>query len=69
MPPLPFDSELIGWLADPADASAAAFWEVLACLRRTRGQGASDDANVDAGADADAEVGERHNASPTPQDA
>ncbi len=51
MPPLPFDSELIGWLADPADASTAAFWEVLACLRRTRGQGASADPNSDAAAD------------------
>ena len=64
MPPLPFDSELIGWLADPADASTAAFWEVLACLRRTRRQGESADANADAGA----EQGERHNASPTPLD-
>jgi hypothetical protein len=59
--PLPFDSELIGWLADLADASAAAFWEVLACLRRTRGQGASADPNADASAD----VGERRNDSPS----
>lgn len=64
LPPLPFDSELVDWLADPADASAAAFWEVLACLRRTRRQGESVDANADAGAD----VGERHDASATPQD-
>jgi ParB family protein of integrating conjugative element (PFGI_1 class) len=69
LPPLPFDSELIGWLADPADASAAAFWEILVCLRRTRGQGASDDANADANADAGPDVSKRRNASPTPQDA
>ena len=49
------------WLADLADASAAAFWEVLACLRRTRGQGASADPNADAAAD----VGERRNDSPS----
>lgn len=35
-PPLALDSEFIHWLADPADASATAFWEVLECLRRTR---------------------------------
>lgn len=34
---VPLGSDFISWLADPADASATAFWEVLACLRRTRG--------------------------------
>ncbi len=29
-------SELLLWLADPMDIAAGAFWEVLACLRRTR---------------------------------
>ena len=36
LPPVPLDPEFIFWLADPADASATAFWEVLACLRRAR---------------------------------
>jgi hypothetical protein len=35
-PPVPLDSEFIFWLADSTDASATAFWEVLACLRRAR---------------------------------
>ena len=29
-------SELLLWLADPTDIAAGAFWEVLACMRRTR---------------------------------
>ena len=29
------DQTFLLWLVDPADASATAFWEVLACLRRT----------------------------------
>jgi hypothetical protein len=33
---MPLEPEFIYWLADPADASATAFWEVLACLRRAR---------------------------------
>jgi hypothetical protein len=36
LPPMPLEPEFIYWLADPADASATAFWEVLACLRRAR---------------------------------
>ena len=32
----PPDPTFVFWLADPADASATAFWELLACLRRTR---------------------------------
>lgn len=38
MPPLPLDTGFITWLVDPIDASAAAFWGVLQCLRLTRGQ-------------------------------
>jgi ParB family protein of integrating conjugative element (PFGI_1 class) len=37
-PPVALDSDFIHWLADPADASATAFWEVLECLRLTRSQ-------------------------------
>jgi hypothetical protein len=29
-------STFLVWLVDPADASATAFWQLLACLRRTR---------------------------------
>ena len=36
LPPVPLDPEFIFWLADSTDASATAFWEVLACLRRAR---------------------------------
>ena len=36
LPPVPIDRDFIFWLADPADPSATAFWEVLACLRRAR---------------------------------
>ena len=36
LPPVPLDPDFIFWLADSTDASATAFWEVLACLRRAR---------------------------------
>lgn len=35
--PVSLEPEFLLWLADPADAAANAFWEVLACLRRGRG--------------------------------
>ena len=37
LPPMSLDPDFLFWLADPADASATAFWEVLAYLRRARG--------------------------------
>ena len=36
LPPVSLDPAFIFWLADPADPSATAFWEVLACLGRAR---------------------------------
>jgi hypothetical protein len=48
-PPVPIGSGFISWLADPADASATAFWEVLSCLRRTRGTTSGTDADSDTG--------------------
>ncbi len=36
-PPVPLAPEFLRWLIDPADASATAFWELLACLRRSGG--------------------------------
>jgi ParB family protein of integrating conjugative element (PFGI_1 class) len=55
LPPLPLDAEFIDWLADPVDASAKAFWEVLECLRMARRQSGAADPG--------------HASSPTPQDA
>ncbi len=45
--PISKPSELLLWLADPTDIAAGAFWELLACLRRTRA--ASAGAEVDGG--------------------
>ncbi len=42
--PVSKPSELLLWLADPTDIAAGAFWEVLACLRRTRDVSAGTDA-------------------------
>jgi hypothetical protein len=47
--PVHLGSEFISWLADPADASGTAFWEVLSCLRRTRGSTSGTDAGSDTG--------------------
>jgi len=50
VPPVPLDQDFIFWLADSTDASATAFWDVLACLRRGRTTdrlgGANDPANT-----------------------
>jgi ParB family protein of integrating conjugative element (PFGI_1 class) len=48
-PPVPLGSDFISWLADPADASGTAFWEVLSCLRRTRGSTSGTDADSGTG--------------------
>ncbi|OQC17865.1 ParB family protein [Candidatus Skiveiella danica] len=45
--PVPLDQDFLFWLADPADAAATAFWEVLTCLRRTRGNTCSADVGSD----------------------
>lgn len=45
--PVPLGSDFISWLADPTDASGTAFWEVLSCLRRTRGTTSGTDADSD----------------------
>jgi hypothetical protein len=42
LPTIALDSEFIDWLADPVDASAKAFWEVLDCLRMARRQPTAD---------------------------
>jgi hypothetical protein len=36
-PPASLAPEFLHWLIDPADASARAFWELLACARRLGG--------------------------------
>jgi ParB family protein of integrating conjugative element (PFGI_1 class) len=43
LPPIALDSDFIDWLADPVDASAKAFWEVLECLRMARRQPVAND--------------------------
>jgi ParB family protein of integrating conjugative element (PFGI_1 class) len=47
--PVPIGSGFISWLADPTDASGTAFWEVLSCLRRTRGSTSGTDADSGTG--------------------
>jgi len=34
-PPVPLAPDFLRWLIDPADVSATAFWELLACIRRS----------------------------------
>ncbi len=34
--PVSLDPDFLLWLSDPVDVAASAFWEVLACLRRSR---------------------------------
>ena len=35
--PVPLDQDFIHWMANPADASSMAFWEVMTLLRHTGG--------------------------------